>query len=642
MDDILASIRKIIAEEPAAIRPPPEPRANPRPMAGAPAASDLAQPAPAASDLAAGLSSAVRAPAATPAHPSAPDTLSRALHGLSTAPAAAPLAAKPGASAIGAVTAFDDLDDLLEEAPASPLRPSPGQHAAAPIAIARLPADTAMPVATPAPAPQPAKAPLFGSLGALPARPQADTPRSFDELLRARPAAPSAPPAKSDLDAAQPPSALGDLGSVVPTRSGFGAPSAETPRAELPRAGLAQAAQTQPTQPAQSPDPFQWSGPKFIHKAAAPASEAPPFGASVLKAPQTSAQQPAAAAAASDPETAEASRYEVIAAMPSPVAKTKDAPMPGLAGASPAAASAITAEPRAVRQEPARPAPFVSSLIAPLIAPAPSTSVSGAPVSIGDAPTALDHALPAVPVAIELPQLPELSIRAEQLVPAEPSPPLADGDIAESAEAGFEAAAIESTAAAASALGALAAGLAASSKSMLPRRVDAVDTPPEASPSPSPAAETAPTPEPVAAEPPVVVPAMQSVAPEPTAAVAGIAVIPSSAATQPMTLAPSPAPVTVAPVQVTPPDPASGPAPVPALDPSAAATQAAAAPEPAPMATAAPAPAHVRSLDDTVADLLRPMLRQWLADNMPRIVEKALRIEVAESMRTVVPQPKSD
>jgi cell pole-organizing protein PopZ len=40
-----------------------------------------------------------------------------------------------------------------------------------------------------------------------------------------------------------------------------------------------------------------------------------------------------------------------------------------------------------------------------------------------------------------------------------------------------------------------------------------------------------------------------------------------------------------------------------------------------------------RTLEDTVAELLRPMLRQWLSDNMPRIVEKALRIELAQSLR---------
>lgn len=39
------------------------------------------------------------------------------------------------------------------------------------------------------------------------------------------------------------------------------------------------------------------------------------------------------------------------------------------------------------------------------------------------------------------------------------------------------------------------------------------------------------------------------------------------------------------------------------------------------------------SIEDTTADLLRPMLRAWLADNMPRMVEKALHIEIAESVK---------
>ncbi len=37
-----------------------------------------------------------------------------------------------------------------------------------------------------------------------------------------------------------------------------------------------------------------------------------------------------------------------------------------------------------------------------------------------------------------------------------------------------------------------------------------------------------------------------------------------------------------------------------------------------------------RSMEDTVTELLRPMLRQWLDDNLPRIVEKVLRVEVAD------------
>jgi cell pole-organizing protein PopZ len=39
------------------------------------------------------------------------------------------------------------------------------------------------------------------------------------------------------------------------------------------------------------------------------------------------------------------------------------------------------------------------------------------------------------------------------------------------------------------------------------------------------------------------------------------------------------------------------------------------------------------TIEDATADLLRPMLRQWLADNMPRMVEKALHIEIAESLK---------
>jgi cell pole-organizing protein PopZ len=43
--------------------------------------------------------------------------------------------------------------------------------------------------------------------------------------------------------------------------------------------------------------------------------------------------------------------------------------------------------------------------------------------------------------------------------------------------------------------------------------------------------------------------------------------------------------------------------------------------------------AGLRTLEDTVADLLRPMLREWLDANMPRIVEKALRVETIMSVK---------
>lgn len=38
----------------------------------------------------------------------------------------------------------------------------------------------------------------------------------------------------------------------------------------------------------------------------------------------------------------------------------------------------------------------------------------------------------------------------------------------------------------------------------------------------------------------------------------------------------------------------------------------------------------VRTLEDAVADMIKPMLQKWLTDNMPRIIEKALRVETAQ------------
>ncbi len=82
---------------------------------------------------------------------------------------------------------------------------------------------------------------------------------------------------------------------------------------------------------------------------------------------------------------------------------------------------------------------------------------------------------------------------------------------------------------------------------------------------------------------------------------------------------------------------AATPAPAPVATPVPAAAPAA-VPVSQPVATAAPAaPAGVQTLEDTVARLLRPMLRQWLDDNMPRIVEKAFKEELAAQ----APRPKS-
>lgn len=64
----------------------------------------------------------------------------------------------------------------------------------------------------------------------------------------------------------------------------------------------------------------------------------------------------------------------------------------------------------------------------------------------------------------------------------------------------------------------------------------------------------------------------------------------------------------------------------------AAATPLAVAVQPPPVPANVPAviDAEFNTVESAAAELLRPMLRQWLANNMPRIVEKALRIELAE------------
>lgn len=40
-----------------------------------------------------------------------------------------------------------------------------------------------------------------------------------------------------------------------------------------------------------------------------------------------------------------------------------------------------------------------------------------------------------------------------------------------------------------------------------------------------------------------------------------------------------------------------------------------------------------RTMEDTVSELLRPMLRQWLTENMPKIIEKALLSELRDNQR---------
>ena len=47
------------------------------------------------------------------------------------------------------------------------------------------------------------------------------------------------------------------------------------------------------------------------------------------------------------------------------------------------------------------------------------------------------------------------------------------------------------------------------------------------------------------------------------------------------------------------------------------------------------------TIEDTLAELLRPMVRQWLDENMSRAIEKAIRVEVANSVKMAVGKPGS-
>jgi len=49
-------------------------------------------------------------------------------------------------------------------------------------------------------------------------------------------------------------------------------------------------------------------------------------------------------------------------------------------------------------------------------------------------------------------------------------------------------------------------------------------------------------------------------------------------------------------------------------------------------ASASPDVSGDRTMEDAVADLLRPLLKTWLAENMPKIVERALRREMTERL----------
>jgi cell pole-organizing protein PopZ len=97
--------------------------------------------------------------------------------------------------------------------------------------------------------------------------------------------------------------------------------------------------------------------------------------------------------------------------------------------------------------------------------------------------------------------------------------------------------------------------------------------------------------------------------------------------------------------------PPNGAAPTPAADAKPAATAPPAEDKPAlavkpgpsvTMSEAAPVtPGIGKSMEDTVVELLRPLLREWLDKNMPRLIEPALKAEL-EALRDVIDKGRQD
>ena len=50
----------------------------------------------------------------------------------------------------------------------------------------------------------------------------------------------------------------------------------------------------------------------------------------------------------------------------------------------------------------------------------------------------------------------------------------------------------------------------------------------------------------------------------------------------------------------------------------------------APAASKSPSIEFPASLEDSIKDLIKPLIVQWLNDNLPRIVERAVREEISE------------
>ncbi len=170
------------------------------------------------------------------------------------------------------------------------------------------------------------------------------------------------------------------------------------------------------------------------------------------------------------------------------------------------------------------------------------------------------------------------------------------------------------------------------------RRIISEDDAPaaDAAPEAEAAAEPAAAPEPVAAEEPEeeVMDLVDPIKPEPAAETHGDLDVFTAPAAAPVAAAPEPEPE---------PEPVFTPAPAPKLAPVSFAepeerlvsdnTGAAAASAFGNLTAAISMPKDGRSLEDVTRELLRPLIKSWLDENLPRIVEAKVEEEVQRIAR---------
>ncbi len=555
MEDILASIRKIIADEPASAAASPLPLPQLSPAGFSPAAKETQPsfPAPQPS-LTARLNDVFGPGSIVPGdrqdHASKPLPASRPVRSLMDDDLGDMLADAPPKPAAQPGTAAKPAPAVIAEPPARS-RPFPLDSAAADRLSGRTsipsPSGTAAGEASRFPLSQSSPYPPNTRLTELRTTPQAQPPASFDaspsfpSQTAPQPASPPQPEATRPAPvviASMAPMEQRPLPAARPFSFAPGAPVAPSPAPSEPLTS-----RPEPTVlAASSPNPQTSTAPSdTVSFTPAPAAQVGPAAPSRAPAAQPSVAATIAPAASENqayPTGISAATLDFLKPRPK---QTDPVPASTLDFLKPA--------PKAVEPAPVAPAVPEPVSASPTAAPIPAEQRDAdansalPPAAAADEPT--PNPSPVVPVAATA------ELVASEAVTSDPATPAA-----------AEPAALDPSVASASALGALAAGLAASSRESGPEIiVSAVEVSP-------PKADTATQQD---------VPGVNT----PVATATGVSVFSS-------------------------PDSFVGGAHL--------------------------RPISTSTLDDTAAELLRPMLRQWLDDNMPRIVERALRIELTDAV----------